>query len=109
MIQVREGMFETNSSSTSCLIVLTKSDYNKWINEEAYVNPYDNKSNGLNIVVSKEEAMENFEEEKEKYGYEDIDEYAGDNELFSYERLEWYDHSKREVGDYIILYGEMSC
>ena len=103
MIQVREGMFETNSSSTSCLIVLKKSDYNKWLNDEAYVNPYDNKSDGLNIVVSKEEAMENFEEEKDKYGYENIDEYARDNDLFSPKEFDLDETNKREVGEYIIL------
>lgn len=37
MIQVRNGVFETNSSSTHSLTMMMKSDYEKWQNDELYL------------------------------------------------------------------------
>lgn len=34
MIQIRAGVFETNSSSTHSLCIMPKSDYNKWLSSE---------------------------------------------------------------------------
>lgn len=33
IVQVRSGVFETNSSSTHSLNICTKSDYDKWVND----------------------------------------------------------------------------
>lgn len=34
MIQIRAGVFETNSSSTHSLCIMPKDDYNKWVSSE---------------------------------------------------------------------------
>lgn len=34
MIQIRNGVFETNSSSTHSLVICTDEEYKKWINGE---------------------------------------------------------------------------
>ena len=31
MIQIRAGVFETNSSSTHSLCIMTQDDFNKWV------------------------------------------------------------------------------
>ena len=40
MIQIRPLIFETNSSSVHCLVVLTSSEYNAWKNGEAFIDYY---------------------------------------------------------------------
>jgi hypothetical protein len=49
MIQVRNGVFETNSSSTHSICICTKSDYEKWKNGELV---YDSWNEAL-VPVSK--------------------------------------------------------
>ena len=62
MIQIRNGVFETNSSSTHSLVMCMKNDYDKWANREVYLNneagwssysEYKNKQ-----FVTKEEAID---------------------------------------------------
>lgn len=43
MIQVRQGIFETNSSSTHSLTMCTSSDYEKWKNGELIYDYYNDK------------------------------------------------------------------
>ena len=37
IVQVRSGVFETNSSSTHSLNICTKSDYDRWVNDKNIV------------------------------------------------------------------------
>lgn len=43
MIQVRQGIFETNSSSTHSLTMCTNSDFEKWKNGELIYDYYNDK------------------------------------------------------------------
>ena len=38
MIQIRQGVFETNSSSTHSITIAPESDFNKWKNGDVYLN-----------------------------------------------------------------------
>lgn len=40
-IQVRTGVFETNSSSVHTICLCSKSDYNSWVNGEMVYDSYD--------------------------------------------------------------------
>lgn len=40
MRQIRNGCFETNSSSVHTITICTKEDYDKWIKEEVYLNNF---------------------------------------------------------------------
>lgn len=41
-IQVRRGVFETNSSSVHSLCICSSDDYNKWINGKLFYDLYNN-------------------------------------------------------------------
>ena len=41
MINIRRGLFETNSSSTHSLVVMTKKQYNEWNNGEIFFKIHD--------------------------------------------------------------------
>lgn len=38
MIQIRQGVFETNSSSTHSITIASESDFDKWKNGDVYLN-----------------------------------------------------------------------
>ena len=40
MRQIRRGIFESNSSSVHTLTICLKEDYDKWTNEEVYLNQF---------------------------------------------------------------------
>ncbi len=40
MIQVRKGVFETNSSSTHCITICSEELYNKWRDGKAFLDRY---------------------------------------------------------------------
>lgn len=42
MIQIRAGLFETNSSSVHSLVLCNREDYNAWLDEEKLLNLYYN-------------------------------------------------------------------
>ena len=51
-IQIRPGVFETNSSSTHSLVICTKEQYEKWKNGDLLWNGWDDK------FITKEEVEE---------------------------------------------------
>lgn len=68
MIQIRNGVFETNSSSTHSITMCMESDYDKWIAGELYWDRWNEK------LVSKDtvdkfikEAKNDFREENPEY------------------------------------------
>lgn len=38
MLQIRHGVFETNSSSTHSITMCSKDDYDRWVDGEVYLN-----------------------------------------------------------------------
>ena len=39
-VQIRRGVFETNSSSVHSVSICDKTDYDRWVNDEIKYNPY---------------------------------------------------------------------
>lgn len=95
MIQIRPLIFETNSSSVHCLVVLTASEYRAWKNGEAFIDYYASGEDRRPKICTLEELKEKMRVEKdfnpEDYSDEKdaIEEYGRDYEdVFSYEYLE---------------------
>ena len=61
MIQIRQNVFETNSSSTHCMVIGTASDFEKWEAGEVYY--YDNWRDGKKFIT-KEEAIDKLKNSK---------------------------------------------
>lgn len=68
-VQIRCGVFETNSSSVHSVSICNKTDYNRWINNEIKYNPY--KDNFLLNEDADKYNVENFD--KNSYYFTDID------------------------------------
>lgn len=52
MIQIRNNVFETNSSSTHCMVIGSVSDFEKWESGEVYY--YDSWRNGQKFITKEE-------------------------------------------------------
>lgn len=84
MLQIRHGVFETNSSSTHSITLCKKSEYDAWKRGEVYLNnntwwPKD-LENGDKKFLTKEEAMKLITDS----GYhENTDLYSLDDEEIS--------------------------
>ena len=63
MIQIRKNVFETNSSSTHCMVIGTASDFEKWEDGEVYY--YDNWRDGKKSIT-KEEAIDKLKNSEYK-------------------------------------------
>ena len=70
MIQIRHGVFETNSSSTHCLMIWPKEDYDKARDMNLYV-PEGGSSKPCAYTF--EQAQQVAKAEYEKYNYDKID------------------------------------
>lgn len=60
-IQIRRGVFETNSSSTHSITMCMESDYDKWVNGELALDRWNDKL--VEITPEIEESMKNDERE----------------------------------------------
>lgn len=73
-IQIRRGIFETNSSSTHSLTMCTNDDFDKWKNGELVYNNYGDKL--IPITDEKyQEWLKNKQEDDYYYDYLTYDEY----------------------------------
>lgn len=83
MLQVRHGVFETNSSSTHSITLCKKSEYDAWVKGEVYLNDgwwgkeLENKDKKF---LTKEEAIKLITDSGH---YEDTDLYSLDKEELS--------------------------
>ena len=123
MIQIRNGVFETNSSSTHSLVMCMKNDYDKWVNREVYLNNeagwssysgYKNKQ-----FVTKEEAIDIITNNKYPpdidlftMNNDELEEYFKDNEIYTFDN---YDNDYLESfteefttpnGDTVVSFGQ---
>ena len=78
MIQVRNNIFETNSSSVHSITLCPEDEFEKWKNGELLFDRYNDKLISLKEAEEiKIETEKEIERHKEKYGDEDYyDEYA---------------------------------
>lgn len=101
-IQIRTGLFETNSSSVHSLVMVSENDYEKWKNGELV---YDRMRDKL-IPVTDEEYLEwkkeNEEEDIDYYDYLTFDEF-NDYDALSYETFS--ESFTTDNGDTVIAFG----
>lgn len=98
-IQVRRGVFETNSSSVHSLCICSADDYDRWKNGELFFDTYND------ILIEDSYEIQQIRKEcKEKgyaYDYENYDEYL--------ERVSYFDtyeeFYKSKSGDDIVAFG----
>lgn len=89
MLQIRQGVFETNSSSTHAISVCSKADWDMLQRGEAMID------RNLQILPKAEalEKNENIRKYAEKHGW-DVDDYLMDNGYITWDEL--YDGSEYE-------------
>lgn len=79
MLQIRQSIFETNSSSSNTLMLMTTGEYARWKNGEGYA------VYGEIGISTIEEIKAEYEEEKEKY--EDFGDFMFENGFKTYEEF----------------------
>lgn len=124
MIQIRQGVFETNSSSTHSITIAPESDFNKWKNGEVYLNDgwwssdddpskdktFLTKDEAINLLGSYEYYKRN--EDLNDMNDEELNEVFRDWDIYTFENywddyLEDYEtHYTTEHGDNIIVFGQ---
>lgn len=124
MIQIRQGVFETNSSSTHSITIAPESDFNKWKNGEVYLNDdwwsTSNDPNKDKTFLTRDEAINLLrsnkyyigDEDLDGMGIEELDEFLCEWNIYTFENywddyLEYYEtHYTTEHGDNIIVFGQ---
>ena len=99
-IQVRRGVFETNSSSVHSLCICSADDYDRWKNGKLFYDPY----NGVLIEDSDEIQQERKECEEKGYqnNYMTYEEFC---DYVSYNYDEFSERYKTKSGDDIVAFG----
>lgn len=112
-IQIRRGVFETNSSSTHSLVITTQDEYDKWKNGEVYFDKNNNSFITEDELIkytkesrwidtdgkTEEEIIEAALEDSEFYTYSGYEDYC------SYNYYELYEEFTSPSGDNIIIFG----
>jgi hypothetical protein len=105
MKQIRIGVFETNSSSTHSLTVLSKEDYDKWVTGKVYVSLKDE------VYYSKEEIEKEFSDQITKWYDGNVDDFIA-GEFLTYQKHLNTDMETFETkyttknGDEIMIFGK---
>ena len=121
MIQIRQGVFETNSSSTHSITIASESDFDKWKNGDVYLNDgwwgSDDDPNKDKTFLTRDEAINLLESSGSRAYRGDWDDMCGeslDEELsewgiYTFENywndyLEHYEnHYATEHGDAVVV------
>ena len=107
-VQIRRGVFETNSSSTHNMTICTQNEYNKWINGELYITHSGD-------FYTKEEVYEYVKEREEDFDTLSEDEKAEAIYDYGYHTVETYNNEYLEgfeefyttpSGDKIVVFGQ---
>lgn len=124
MIQIRQGVFETNSSSTHSITIAPESDFNKWKNGDVYLNEawwsVSNNPNEDKTFLTKDEAINLLESCEYYKGNEnlsdmsdaEINEVFRNWEIYTFENY-WSDYLESyeeryatEHGDVVVAFGQ---
>lgn len=89
---IRVGVFETNSSSTHSLTVVSKEDFDRWANGEAMFDCYEDE------IVEKREIDE--DDYDGRYRFKSYSDFFYDNDLETYETT-----FKTKSGDEVVAFG----
>lgn len=118
MLQVRQGVFETNSSSTHSITMMMKSDYQKWEKENLYLfdgftSEWDFRKPVKNKLYTRDEAVEFVKNSRYYHTGDEIDdEYLREMDFISFddegsEYLEgFYEEFTTPSGETIVAFGE---
>lgn len=124
MIQIRQGVFETNSSSTHSITIAPESDFNRWKNGEVYLNCgwwiQDDIPNKDKTFLTKYEAinlLESYEyykrnEDLNSFNDEELNETFRDWDIYTFINYwdDWQEsyeeHYTTEHGDDIVAFGQ---
>ena len=104
MKTIRQGCFETNSSSTHSITMCMVSDYEKWKNGEMYWHRWNDE------LVTKEKVEEEFLKENTGDSKEDpdikdkIEEYINDYDKTYYTSNDFNDYNYIEYETYVYKY-----
>ena len=97
MIQVRQSMFETNSSSTHTLVIMNKSDFRQWTDSDdddpeniIYI---ENHKDGLKLHTGKEviEKLNENDYWSKRWAEDNYETYI--MHRFAYYNLGWYSYA----------------
>ena len=124
MIQIRQGVFETNSSSTHSITIASESDFDKWKNGDVYLNEGwwsgSNNPNEDKTFLTKDEAINLLESCEYYKGNEnlsdmsdaEINEMFRNWEIYTFENY-WSDYLENyeeryttEHGDVVVAFGQ---
>lgn len=106
MFAIRKGVFETNSSSVHAMCICTEDDYNKWAEDNCYIDFLEGE------IYTEEELRKIFEEDDTSIN--DFNKWRLDNEFYTYDEFwdesRWFDETYKKVysvspGDKIICFG----
>lgn len=109
MRTIRSSVFETNSSSTHSLVILSKEDYDKWQNNEVVLNLYDGEVQPLdpNKKITRNEDGTVLFNETEYESMYDLMEEQYDEIDDSYAPKEYVDEyaevEQKELDDKVIM------
>lgn len=89
MITIRQGTFETNSSSTHSIVICTEDEYKKWEKGDLYA------SRNYDGFKTKDEILEEYKKEYSEYfdangGFIPTEEYETLEDLMEDCQGEWY-------------------
>lgn len=94
MIQIRQGVFETNSSSTHSITMCLKSEWEDFVNGKTMVGV-------TGKVITKEQYAKLSDDEKEDEGYEDYETWKNDEYLETYNK-----EYKTPNGEVVVAFGK---
>lgn len=111
MINIRRGVFETNSSSTHSISILTEEEDNQWLRGDILRYRWSDK------FITKEEYAKKFEELKQQYAKEnnipiedvddyDVQEYFYDDIAYNFEDYDDIMELESDVTEYTTKNGE---
>ena len=92
IINIRQGVFETNSSSTHSICILSQEDFDNWKNNQFYFNESSKK------LLTYDEVKEFLQSRNLQINFDDaeeIDEAAQDHEIYTYEQ--YFENNKYEL------------
>lgn len=127
MIQIRQDVFESNSSSTHSICIASKSEYDAWCDYELYLNEYWNTPDELKdkkfitkdeviAILGDSEHCKYNEEKLRELKDDEFDKVAYQNDVYTCDN--WFDDEGLEVdenkyttknGDEIVVICKYGC
>ena len=101
--QVRQKVFETNSSSVHSLTLCSLEDWNRWERGEVYFDGWDNAF----VEVEKDDESPDVKEENNK-AYHDEHIFQSPDDYFDYYKNEYYVYDDQYVtpgGETVVAFG----